>query len=72
MMPTEILSRFSREWEVKSWPLVVRSGHNFSLNLFLSLTPTLNLSPTLPLTIDLSPTLPLTLNLTPSLPTDKN
>ena len=48
----------SGEWEGKSWPLrsalVVRSGQYFSLNLFLTLTPTLNLFPTLPLTLNLS------------------
>ena len=50
----------SGEWEVDSWPLVVRNGQYFSLNLFPTLTPTLNLFRTLPLTLNLTPTLPLT------------
>ena len=29
-----------------SWPLVVRNGQYFSLNIFLTLTPTPNLFPT--------------------------
>ena len=64
----------SGEWEVDYWPLVVRNRQYFSLDLFLTLTPTLNLFPTLALTLNLTPTLPLTLNLTsftphPALPT---
>ena len=32
----------SGEWEVDGWPLVVRNGQYFSLNLFLTLTPSPN------------------------------